>query len=71
MGSRTRASRLLSAPASPTLGTPTPPSAAVKDRIVEALDQLYVNGWAGNAFTSAQASRRRLGRGGDDWLAVR
>ena len=31
--------------------------AAIKDRIVEALDQLYINGWAGNAFTSAQAAR--------------
>lgn len=30
---------------------------AVKDRIVEALDQLYITGWAGHTFTSAQAAR--------------
>jgi hypothetical protein len=24
---------------------------------VQALDQLYISGWAGNAFTSAQAAR--------------
>ena len=27
---------------------------------MEALDQLYVNGWAGNAFTSAQAARNLI-----------
>lgn len=32
-------------------------NAAIKDRIVEALDQLYVSGWAGSTFTSAQAAR--------------
>jgi hypothetical protein len=36
---------------------PPPPAAAIKDRIVEALDQLYITGWAGNTFTSAQAAR--------------
>ena len=30
---------------------------AVKDRIVQALDQLYITGWAGHSFTSAQAAR--------------
>ena len=30
---------------------------AVKDRIIEALDQLYITGWAGHTFTSAQAAR--------------
>ena len=24
---------------------------------MQALDQLYISGWAGNAFTSAQAAR--------------
>lgn len=34
--------------------------AAVKDRIVEALDQLYITGWVGNTFTSAQAARNLI-----------
>lgn len=33
---------------------------AIKDRIVEALDQLYINGWAGNVFSSAQAARNLI-----------
>ncbi len=39
---------------------PSPPCAAIKDRIVEALDQLYINGWAGNVFSSAQAARNLI-----------
>lgn len=35
-------------------------TSAIKDRIVEALDQLYINGWTGNAFTSAQAARNLI-----------
>lgn len=37
-----------------------PLGAAIKDRIVEALDQLYINGWAGNVFSSAQAARNLI-----------
>ena len=29
----------------------------VKDKVIEALDQLYLSGWAGNNFTSAQAAQ--------------
>jgi hypothetical protein len=34
--------------------------AAIKDRIVEALDQLYINGWSGSAFSPAQAARNLI-----------
>lgn len=27
---------------------------------MEALDQLYINGWAGNVFSSAQAARNLI-----------
>lgn len=42
--------------------TLSPPAtcAAIRDRIVEALDQLYVNGWAGNMFTANQAARNLI-----------
>eukprot|EP00887_Chlorella_sp_A99_P003643 scaffold7.g3643.t1 len=33
---------------------------AIKDRIVEALLELYVNGWAGSMFSAAQAARNLL-----------
>lgn len=36
---------------------PAPLPAAIKDRIVEALDQLYVTGWPGHQFTTSQAAR--------------
>ncbi len=29
----------------------------VKDKVIEALDQLYLSGWAGNSFTSEQAAQ--------------
>lgn len=29
---------------------------AIKDRIIDALDHLYISGWAGNTFTSAEAA---------------
>lgn len=29
----------------------------VKDKVIEALDQLYLSGWAGNSFTSQQAAQ--------------
>lgn len=35
-------------------------NAAVKDRVIEALDQLYLSGWTGNSFTSAQAAQNLL-----------
>jgi hypothetical protein len=48
--------------------------AVIKERIVEALDQLYITGWAGNAFTSAQAARNLVNLatgatlGGSGWV---
>ena len=29
----------------------------IKDKVIEALDQLYLSGWAGNSFTSEQAAQ--------------
>ncbi len=29
----------------------------IKDKVIEALDQLYLSGWAGNSFTSQQAAQ--------------
>ena len=34
--------------------------AVVKDKVTEALDQLYLTGWAGNSFTSAQAAQNLI-----------
>ena len=39
---------------------PRPRPAAIKAHIVEALDQLYVTGWAGNMFNAEQAARNLL-----------
>jgi hypothetical protein len=36
---------------------PPPPLTAIKDRIVDAFDQLFVSGWEGACFTGAQAAR--------------